>query len=495
VAKVAQDDSEAAGVEAMDDEVEIGKFIESLPDVTSTNLFSSYSNDFYAIPPRNANFQRPTFGFLQERQEFAQGQPMVPELPVDLPGVLSRFGPRHDNDHALISNIQILPTISEILNDERPDFLPTRAHKHHQSGILRLLDSQFRLLREDTSGLVRDSIRLILDHWRIFAHNPDWTLKRRILREKSPTPIRIFSNARIRRLKSDDIKGIEIDVEFDQIERLRSMSPSHRGQWWWDSAALKERGQIVALLDGDQEQNNIKLIFFLVTHREIGEYYQKDSRETTGHDLVRDVNSNADRSSVTLRLANAGCQTDVLNLVSLTRNASNLTKSVLLLEFPSIMYHSFEGILRCLQAVHHNPAKIPFTNWLSNPDEAHEILNNTTVTKKIANDEVFVPPPRYLKEEMTLDLSCLPRPATNSNTIISPLTMFPWQDSAVISQELSTATTLDSGQATALVSALRKEVALIQGPPGTGKSYVGIQIARCLLENREQLRIGPIVCV
>ncbi|QKX54498.1 uncharacterized protein TRUGW13939_01585 [Talaromyces rugulosus] len=496
VAKAAQDDSEAAEVEAMDDELEISKFIESLPDVSFTNLFSLYSNDFYAIRPRNADFERPTFGFqAQERQEFAQGQPRVPELPVDLPGALSRFGPRHDNDHAVISNIQILPTISEILNDGRPDFLPTRAHKHHQSGILRLLDSQFRLLREDTSGLIRDSIRLILDHWRIFAHNPDWTLKRRILHEKSPTPIRIFSNARIQRLKSDDIKGIEIDVEFDQVERLRSRSPSHRGQWWWDSTALKERGQIVALLDGDEEQNNVKLIFFLVTHREIGEYYQKHPRETTGPDLVRDVNSNADRASVTLRLANAGCQTDVLNLVSLARNASNLTKSVLLLEFPAVMYHSFEGILRCLQAVHQNPAKIPFTKWLSNPDEAHEILNNTTVTTKMANDEVFVPPPRYLKEEMTLDLSCLPRPATNSNTIISPLTMLPWQDSAVISQNLSTTTTLDSGQATALVSALRKEVALIQGPPGTGKSYVGIQIARCLLENRELLRMGPIVCV
>lgn len=444
--------------------------------------------------PRNANFQRPNVG-LQTQETTVQRQPIIPKLPVDLPGVLSRFGPRHDNDHAVISNIQILPTISEILSDERPDFLPTRAHRHHQSGILRLLDSQYRLLREDTSGLLRDSIRLVLAYWRIFAHNPDWALKRKILREKSPTPIRIFSNARIQCLKSNDIKGIEIDVEIDQIEMLRSMSPSNRGQWWWDSGALKERGQIVALLDGEQGEKNAKLIFFLVAQREICQSYQKYQMKTTGPTLVHDVNSSADRSSVTLRLANPGYQRDITNLISLARNASNASSSVLLLEFPAMVYHSFEGILRSLQTVHHNPADIPFANWLSNPDEAQEILNNPTAHGKRGNGEIFVPPPRYMKEHMNLDLSCLPRPTTNNNYSPLPLTMRLSQDSNAISQRLSNETTLDYGQANALVLALRREVALIQGPPGTGKSYVGIQIARCLLENRQLLHIGPIVCV
>jgi len=39
------------------------------------------------------------------------------ELEIDLPSELSKHGPRHDNDCALISNIKILPTLSEILND------------------------------------------------------------------------------------------------------------------------------------------------------------------------------------------------------------------------------------------------------------------------------------------------------------------------------------------------------------------------------------------
>ncbi|CRG91157.1 Helicase required for RNAi-mediated heterochromatin assembly 1 [Talaromyces islandicus] len=477
VAKVAQDDSEAAVGEAMGVEAEAG------------------NSNFHATSSRNADVQISHSGFQTPVTQEVVQRPIVPEQPVDFPGELSRFGPRHDNDHAVISNIQILPTISEVFSDERPDFLPTRAHRHHQSGIRRLLDSQFRLLREDTCGLLRDSVRLILAYWRIFAHNPDWVLKRRILREKSPTPIRIFSNAKIQRLKSDEIKGIEIHVEFDQVDRLRCMSPSHRGQWWRDSGALKERGQIVALLDGEQEEKNVKLIFLLVTKRQIRESDGKNKRTTTDLARVSDVNSDADRSSVTLRLAKPGCQSDIVSLVSLTKTGSASSQSVILLEFPAVVHNSFEGILRCLQAIHRNPTNMPFSNWLSSPDEAREIPNNLTATGEIANDQVVVRPPKYLKEQMTLDLSFLPRPTTNSNTITSSLTMSLLEDPAVISQTLSQATTLDSGQATALVSALRKEVALIQGPPGTGKSYVGIQIARCLLENRELLHIGPIVCV
>jgi phosphate starvation-inducible protein PhoH len=68
-------------------------------------------------------------------------------------------------------------------------------------------------------------------------------------------------------------------------------------------------------------------------------------------------------------------------------------------------------------------------------------------------------------------------------------------DPHMLSTRLSEVTTLDTGQATAIISALRHEIALIQGPPGTRKSYVGIQIARVLLNNRDLLGLGPILCV
>jgi hypothetical protein len=99
---------------------------------------------------------------------------------VDFPGKLSSFGARHGNDHALIEDILMLPTLSEI-HSQRDDFLPTRdAHRssntHQQEGILRLLDSQFRLLREDRFGLLRDAIRLLVEHWEAIIPKPTGAL-------------------------------------------------------------------------------------------------------------------------------------------------------------------------------------------------------------------------------------------------------------------------------------------------------------------------------
>ncbi|XP_045199802.2 NFX1-type zinc finger-containing protein 1-like [Mercenaria mercenaria] len=45
---------------------------------------------------------------------------------------------------------------------------------------------------------------------------------------------------------------------------------------------------------------------------------------------------------------------------------------------------------------------------------------------------------------------------------------------------------LDESQYEAVQTALTKEFVIIQGPPGTGKTYIGLQIARALLHNRSQ---------
>lgn len=44
---------------------------------------------------------------------------------------------------------------------------------------------------------------------------------------------------------------------------------------------------------------------------------------------------------------------------------------------------------------------------------------------------------------------------------------------------------MDESQRKAFISALTKEFVLIQGPPGTGKTYLGLQIAKALLHNRD----------
>lgn len=84
------------------------------------------------------------------------------EVAQDGPGALSSRGPRHDNDHSQIKDIKILPTSQEI-HSLRTEYLPTKdPSRWHLPGIQGLLDQQFRLLREDTVGQLRDCVRTVM---------------------------------------------------------------------------------------------------------------------------------------------------------------------------------------------------------------------------------------------------------------------------------------------------------------------------------------------
>src|SRR6202000_3132112 len=133
---------------------------------------------------------------------------------------------------------------------------------------LRLLDTHFRLLREDTSGLVRDSIRLILDNWEMFASTEgDWKMKRKLLRNKSPTPVRIYSDAEIQRIKCDRKWGLELVVEFNQLHKLRRSSPGKREHCWRTSRELKEGAQLVALISRNSEEDGDAVVIFLIVSK------------------------------------------------------------------------------------------------------------------------------------------------------------------------------------------------------------------------------------
>lgn len=77
------------------------------------------------------------------------------------PGEIREGGPRHDNDHAHIQDIRILPTHEELLSP-LPPFIPANlaAAPHHlPSGTMnRQLDTVFRLLREDFLAPLRTSV-------------------------------------------------------------------------------------------------------------------------------------------------------------------------------------------------------------------------------------------------------------------------------------------------------------------------------------------------
>ncbi|KJE90624.1 hypothetical protein CAOG_001908 [Capsaspora owczarzaki ATCC 30864] len=80
----------------------------------------------------------------------------------DFPGTLSRFGPRHGNDHADIQDISVVPTLDELLCPRAP-YLPRNAdnamhHLHDANPAIRHLDTHFRLMRENMLSPVRDAL-------------------------------------------------------------------------------------------------------------------------------------------------------------------------------------------------------------------------------------------------------------------------------------------------------------------------------------------------
>jgi hypothetical protein len=84
------------------------------------------------------------------------------ETSYDPPGEDRQEGPRHDNDFVDIQNIRIAPTHDELVSRCLP-FLPANIygapHPFPIHSMQRLLDIQFRLLREELTYVVFFSLR------------------------------------------------------------------------------------------------------------------------------------------------------------------------------------------------------------------------------------------------------------------------------------------------------------------------------------------------
>lgn len=404
------------------------------------------------------------------------------QLAVDFPGSYSTAGIRHDNDFGHITQIKILPTTGEIKSD-RDDFLPLKGvnSPHHMRGIHRLLDSQFRLLREDTSGQMRDGVRHLLDNWNVLVTGTDQKAKKKIQRQ-SQIRMRIYDNAYMEQFNYDRKKGLVIDVSFDQPKKASGLTKRKRVEWWKGSKEL-EVSSLVALVGSDKETT-----FLSVTTRNI-DTPRTENPDEIREDVLDDLVSDNHRAVIGLSLADPNNAMDQSRMIDLAQNI-NGAAGLIMVEFPSILFVSFEPILKCLQSLYKNPT-LPFTKWIIPQPEQNaqdgSMLSRLLRLRPVQSSVIKVPPPLYLARDRTpLDLKCI----TKNNQALSFSI-----DNPVTVRELLEMTTLDRGQCEALITGLQNELALIQGPPGTGKSYVGLQLAKVLLANRDRTKIGPIICV
>jgi len=443
--------------------------------------FTSIVNDFSACVPeqllqagsRNLARVRQRLG-LGAAMPLSGGRPVeqknhrpVFELGQDLPGVLSELGPRHDNDHANIFDIKILPTTEEILSPRLEYLPPSDPTKHHLPGLAGLLDRQFRLLREDTVGQLRDAVQIECKR----LDKPPNAQPPPQRQNKGVRNI-TYHKVALLRLEFDRKKGLQVVAEFDQPPALAKKGAREREEWWGNTKQLQIDAFVCFV------SSTGRAIFFSICDpaptpppKQRNDEEEREGR-SAGYSRAFDERPNlfrhADRATLMLSPVEDNSE-DITWINCHLGKAHKLRQS--LVEFPGILLPSFQPTLQALQKMSRT-LDLPFSQFIA-PDIQYA-------------GDVDLPAPAYSRRPgFTFNLETL---TGGERLRLTPGQPF---DDTTLREK----STLDDAQQLSTINALRSCLALIQGPPGTGKSYTGVAIIKALLENRDAAKLGPIICV
>ncbi|CAE6444472.1 unnamed protein product, partial [Rhizoctonia solani] len=162
----------------------------------------------------------------------------------DGPGEFCETGPRHDNDHVEIELIRVPPTRDELLCGTEP-YLPANffeaPHFYDPRSIERLLDIQFRLLREELTSPVRLAVQLVIEDLKK-SESESTNLAKIIIarggRYAAPATAResiifsVFTGITFQPLQLNN-RGISVGIGFDTPPgRARRDTPEERGEYW-----------------------------------------------------------------------------------------------------------------------------------------------------------------------------------------------------------------------------------------------------------------------
>lgn len=365
---------------------------------------------------------------------------------------------RHDNDKLDISEIKILPTLGEIIN-EYPDFLPsTNLQVPHflEERSLRHLDTHFRLLRHDIFGEFKETLGGLIS-----AVQKDPTcLERSRLNLNNQIQVLVYSKARISYLSFDHKRELELQITFQNPPAIRNKNSSQKAKWWKDSKRL-EKGTFMCLFC--YKGTETSLLFLTVTEK---------STEKGQYTLI----SNEYLATIKARLVSES-QEEIEKLVNMY-----MTKvgTHVLIEIPSLILATFVPILRRLQEMYKSN-HLPFRRWIL----------SETLNANISSG--YIPPANYACGPLfSYSLKSILKNPESNDILVKPSTSI--GDEKLIEQ-IITNTLLDRGQAEALVWALCQEFVQVQGPPGTGKSFLGVKLMQVLLDIPYKHNLGPIIVV
>ncbi|OWZ08056.1 hypothetical protein PHMEG_00019462, partial [Phytophthora megakarya] len=391
-------------------------------------------------------------------------------------------GPRHDNDHPTISDIQLLPTSAECLSRLSP-LVPGNFPFHKNAhwlppGTERWVDTHFRLYREDLCCTLRTCLqdlehRLISSHGNIAGgHVRDAEVDYNLYPILDTyMPLRHTMN----RAQRDPEKPVEyhglcMDVRFPhptvaemtgKYDIVMDDNATTRRQLWESTGRLPFNAMVGLVV---YSECVLQVVFCKIIVRNLDRLANKVSEVTLQPHETRDfVILERWQSTTFSRQVHDGNY-----------------PLMFLMEFNKILYAAYEPILRALQTI--KPTTMPFQQYLA-PD-----------VPPISNKLKMEPPTYCFAPQFKFNLSSvLQSHPKMTGGVRHQLHLRPLHEKSrnECEDSLVKYSTLERDQAKALVRALTSRVACIQGLPGTGKSFIGSMLTRIIVE----AKVSPVLVV
>ncbi|KAG8681051.1 hypothetical protein FRC11_001634, partial [Ceratobasidium sp. 423] len=356
------------------------------------------------------------------------------------PGEHREKGPRHDNDHVSIFDIRVAPTNEELVCQDGP-FLPGNfaeaPHFYDSNSVDRLIDVQFRLLREELIAPIRMATQLILADLQK-PSNATTELAKLIQagggRYRAPAKAQesvifsVFPNVTFQPLALGN-RGTSVGIEFDTPPgKARDNQIQSRVEYW--EQVSKKRlmlGGLVALIWKDQTG---------VVDIYVG------TVASSPRDLADSAKKSKDRIALRVSFFDAAAE---LRIVQSLQNRRKNRGIQVLIEAPVF----YEGIRPFLEALKVEPERLPFAQYLVHQPEAE--LRQTQIA-----------PPLYSR---TPDFSFELKDLFPDDAGVQTLRMITTNPESIANARyhLIRRSRLDSSQAEAVVDSLAREVSLIQG--------------------------------
>ncbi|RGB37021.1 hypothetical protein C1646_652342, partial [Rhizophagus diaphanus] len=381
------------------------------------------------------------------------------ERTYDPPGELSKYGRRHDNDFVEISEMSIIPTNEEILC-ERPPFLPSFRYPFHflSDGAARLLDTQFRLLREDLLNPIRNELKKIQEKsGGRFSYNNG-------VNENGD--LQVYTNVQFANISCDRRKGFACTIRFTPP---KSSAKDARGRKdYWEKSKRLLTGSLVTIIlpnpNPKRVNSNTTISNSDLYSLYFGVVVSRDEKALSKDENFAEIDVNFIDSSI---------YPIALSEISSFKRIS--TEKRFMVESTGVYLEAYYHILKTLQTT--DPSSLPFEKYLA-PNLEDKGNMRRSIDVKVEN-------PMYTRAPgFQFDLSILCKNKHKLRLNVADESSYDRAIRKIVKYTM------------ALVSSLTREIALVEGPPGTGKTVVGVQIMKVLLaEENRHTNIGPILTI